>query len=318
MYIAQVLVEISCASKLFQIMQNEAADTKANTAGYLMTAKYAASIIIPTYNRSSLVSRAIETAIEQTVACEVIVCDHGSLDETQEVVTAYKDKLQYVRRESDSGPFFSWLDGIQRATAEYVHITPDDDWIDVNFIERCLSVFTSDCAFSFSSALVHGDAEPPVSCFFNGSFETGIHETREIEALLLGPIHIISPGCAIFRKDEAVKAIMTAGVPLAAHHYHGVGPDLMLFLLPLLYYRRFGYVNEPLAHFRAHDGSITVGALRDEGKWSQMIKAYDEARKVYLILKSAQEKNLGTKLLGRWRLRAALMRRLNSLRNRFM
>ena len=244
-----------------------------------MTAKYAASIIIPTYNRSSLVSRAIETAIGQTVACEVIVCDHGSSDETPEVVAAYKDKVHYVRRDRDSGPFFSWLDGIQHATAQYIHITHDDDWIDVNFIERCLKVFSPDCAFSFSSALVHRHAEPPVPSFFNGSFETGIHETREIEALLLGPINIISPGCAIFRKDEAVKAIMTAGVPLAAHHYHGVGADLMLFLLPLLYHRRFGYVNEPLAHFLAHDGSITVDAFRDDRKLSQMRMAYDEARK---------------------------------------
>ena len=283
-----------------------------------MTAKYAASIIIPTYNRSSLVSRAIETAIGQTVACEVIVCDHGSSDETTEVVAAYKDKVRYVRRDRDSGPFFSWLDGIQHATAQHVHITHDDDWIDVSFIERCLKVFSSDCAFSFSSALVHRHAELPVPCYFNGSFETGIHETREIEALLLGPIHVISPGCAIFRKDEAVKAIMTAGVPLAAHHYHGVGADLMLFLLPLLYHRRFGYVNEPLAHFLAHDDSITVDALRDDRKWSQMRNAYDEARKLYLVLKSAQDKNLGTKLLGRWRLRAALMHRLNSLRKRFM
>ena len=111
---------------------------------------------------------------------------------------------------------------------------------------------------------------------------------------------------------------MTAGVPLAAHQYHGVGADLMLFLLPLLYHRRFGYVNEPLAHFLAHDGSITVDAVRDDRKLNQMRMAYDEARKIYLVLKSAQDKNLGTKLLARWRFRAALMRRLNSLRYRFM
>ena len=40
--------------------------------------------------------------------------------------------------------------------------------------------------------------------------------------------------------------------------------------------------------------------------------------KVYLVLKSAQDKNLGTKLLARWKFRAAIMRRLNSLRYRLM
>src|SRR6516225_1320621 len=106
--------------------------------------KCAASIVIPTYNRAKLLPRAIETAIAQTIECEVIVCDHGSSDNTPEIVAAYKDKVRYVRRDRDSGPFFSWLDGVQNAEAEFVHLTYDDDWIEVSFIEKCLRLFSSD------------------------------------------------------------------------------------------------------------------------------------------------------------------------------
>jgi len=281
-----------------------------------MSSKYAASIVIPTYNRVSLVKRAIETAIAQTVTCEVVVCDHGSSDKTPELVATYKDKVHYVRRDRDSGPFFSWLDGIQHATADYVHLTHDDDWIELNFIERCLNVFSSECAFSLSSALIHQENEQPLA-YRKGSFGTGVHEASKIETLLLGLDLTISPGCAIFRKPEAVKAIMTASGPLATHQYHGVGADLMLFLLPLLYHSKFGYVNESLAHFSAHDGSITTDAVRDDRKLRQMTIAYEETKKHYLILKDARDKNLGNRLLSRWKLRRTIRNRVNLLKGRF-
>jgi len=63
-----------------------------------MSHKYTASIVIPTYNRAHLVSKAIETAMSQTVPCEVIVCDHGSTDNTQQVIANYRDKVRYIRR----------------------------------------------------------------------------------------------------------------------------------------------------------------------------------------------------------------------------
>ena len=45
------------------------------------------SIIIPTYNRAHLVSKAIESVIAQTFAdWELLVVDDGSKDNTKEVV----------------------------------------------------------------------------------------------------------------------------------------------------------------------------------------------------------------------------------------
>ena len=44
-----------------------------------------ASVVIPTFNRAHLIHRAIESAINQTYPCEVILCDHGSTDKTPEI-----------------------------------------------------------------------------------------------------------------------------------------------------------------------------------------------------------------------------------------
>ena len=40
------------------------------------------SILIPTFNRGHLIERAILSAINQSYKCKIIVCDHGSNDNT--------------------------------------------------------------------------------------------------------------------------------------------------------------------------------------------------------------------------------------------
>jgi glycosyltransferase involved in cell wall biosynthesis len=270
--------------------------------------RYAASIVIPTFNRAALVSHAIETALAQTVPCEVVVCDHGSTDNTPDVVARYKDKLRYVRRECDSGPFFAWLDGLLVTRAEYVHITHDDDWIDRTFIEKCLNMFSSDCAFSFCAANVHRDHQ--IEPIFQDMFGSGIHDSSAIETFLLSTDLTISPGCALFRRHDAIRSIMPVGLPLASCEYRGAGSDLLLFLLPLLKYPKFGYVNERLADFLSHAGSITTDAVADGSKFAKLKAAYDEARQYYLFLKEAKRENRGARLHRRWLLRKSISDRV--------
>ena len=45
------------------------------------------TIVIPTFNRADYVTKTIESALNQTVPCDIIVCDHGSSDNTPEVVS---------------------------------------------------------------------------------------------------------------------------------------------------------------------------------------------------------------------------------------
>ena len=77
-----------------------------------------ASIVIPVFNRAHLVRRAIETALSQTIPCEVIVVDHGSTDAIDDAITPYGDQIRYVRREEDSGPVASWIDGVKSSSAK--------------------------------------------------------------------------------------------------------------------------------------------------------------------------------------------------------
>jgi len=76
------------------------------------------TIVIPTFNRSEYVQKAIDTSLAQTYPCEVIVCDHGSTDNTPKVMKKYKNKIKYIRRDEDFGPHFCWIDGILHADTE--------------------------------------------------------------------------------------------------------------------------------------------------------------------------------------------------------
>ena len=268
-----------------------------------MSTEPVATIVIPTFNRADMVTRAIDTAIGQSVPCEVIVSDHGSTDATPEVVSKYGDRVVYLRREKDNGPFFSWLDGIINAGTEYVHLTYDDDWLDPTFMEKCLGVFKEDCAFALSVTQMHFEDGRLGRKILDSAFETGIHPAEGIEAELLKHDLTISPGCGVFRKDDALQAIQLGAIPLATGSYRGAGPDLLMLLMPLLKYPSFGFVNEPLAHFLAHSASITTDAHNQLSKKMALANTYADAKKYYLILKEGQEGNRGAALYRPWRAR---------------
>jgi glycosyltransferase involved in cell wall biosynthesis len=280
-----------------------------------MSASHSAAIIIPTFNRAGMLGRAIDTALGQSVPCEVIVCDHGSTDDTPQIAASYKDRIKYLRRVEDHGPFFAWLDGLINATSELVHLTFDDDWLDPTFIEECLTLFRADCAFVLTSAEVHVHDGRRIP-LLRDMFATGIHSARKIEAHLLAMHGTISPGCAVFRKKDVLPAMRIGGLPNQRSTYHGVGNDLLMFLLPLLSYRKFGFVNRPLAHFFGHPGSITSDAETNPDKLAALYKAYDEAKRYYLGLKLARRLPVAAGLWGYERLKQKLSKPIVALATR--
>ena len=102
------------------------------------------SIVITTYNRLNLLKRAIESALSQTLSCEVIVVDDCSLDDTQNyvqercksLINAGEKRLVYHRNSENIGHSKSVNAGVELATGDWIKLLDDDDYLALNCIEE--------------------------------------------------------------------------------------------------------------------------------------------------------------------------------------
>lgn len=105
-----------------------------------MTVHPLVSVVIPTYRRAGLVTRAIQSVQNQTYKnIQVIIVDDGSPDNTAEVIRELNNpSIRYIRHERNMGQAAGRNSGIRAATGEYVAFLDDDDEWRPNKIEKQL------------------------------------------------------------------------------------------------------------------------------------------------------------------------------------
>jgi glycosyltransferase involved in cell wall biosynthesis len=102
------------------------------------------TVLLPTFNRPAGLRRAIESVLGQTRAdLELLISDNASAEATREVCEQYLSsdpRVRYFRQSENLGPIgnFNWL--LARADAEFTLMLADDDWLDADYLERCLAV----------------------------------------------------------------------------------------------------------------------------------------------------------------------------------
>jgi len=243
------------------------------------------TIVIPTFNRATMLRRCIESALAQTELCEVIVVDHGSSDDTPSVAASFGDRIRYIRRDVDHGVHFCWLDGVINASAKYVHINFDDDYLQPTFVSKCLALIGDDVGLCFTTAEIRNEATgEKIKESFTGVGQTGVYPASRFMNLHLKGL--VSPGAVLMRRVDVLDALFVGRVPFARHEYRGVGPDWLMSALVTLKYPRIGFVAEPLTVFSVHSESITVDAQRDKVKQHAIRLAYQSARRYYIIAKA--------------------------------
>lgn len=95
------------------------------------------SVIIPTYNRSNKVLKAIESVLSQTYAhIQLIVVDDGSEDDTRARLENL-DGFQYVLQ-PHAGQAVARNTGLQYATGELIASLDSDDYWSAEFVEKCV------------------------------------------------------------------------------------------------------------------------------------------------------------------------------------
>ena len=93
------------------------------------------SVVIPSYNRASLVGETIENMLRQTLPPhEVIVVDDGSTDNSVEVIKAFGPRVQLIQQ-ANRGPGAARNAGFAASTGEFIQFMDSDDLASHNKLE---------------------------------------------------------------------------------------------------------------------------------------------------------------------------------------
>jgi glycosyltransferase involved in cell wall biosynthesis len=130
------------------------------------------SVIIPSYNRADVLSRALKSVFAQTYRdFEIIVVDDCSKDNILEVVTNFNDsRIRYIKHEQNQGGGASRNTGIKEAKGEFVaFLDSDDEWLPTK-LEKQLALFVNldmglvYCGFNLVEPGIKNGLRPFVSC----------------------------------------------------------------------------------------------------------------------------------------------------------
>ena len=109
------------------------------------------SIIMPTYNCAKFIGKTIESVIAQTYEnWELIIIDDCSKDNTEEVVSEYKDnRIKYHRLENNSGAAVARTEAMKKASGRYMAFLDSDDLWKKDKLEKQLE-FMNENNYNFT------------------------------------------------------------------------------------------------------------------------------------------------------------------------
>lgn len=134
------------------------------------------SVVIPTYNRCTLLREAIESLWNQTlppICYEIIVVDNLSTDGTAEMVAELQSQspcaLVYHRMQQNLGPANSRNTGVNIARADIIAFTDSDCRVGPEWLARGLNAFKDGEDVAFVSGQTFPKPDQPLTFFTIGN-----------------------------------------------------------------------------------------------------------------------------------------------------
>lgn len=108
--------------------------------------KLKVSLITVSFNSEKTIRDTIESVLSQNYKfIEYIVIDGGSTDSTLDIINDYKEKIQVVVSESDSGIYDAMNKGVMLSSGDVIGVINSDDFYpDSNVISTVVKVFKED------------------------------------------------------------------------------------------------------------------------------------------------------------------------------
>jgi glycosyltransferase involved in cell wall biosynthesis len=114
------------------------------------------SIIIPCYNDSEFIEKAVFSALNQTYSnIEVIVVDDGSNVKTKAVLKMLETKITKLISQENQGQSIARNNGIREAKGEYILNLDSDDFFEPDFCLKAVNKFQEDEAIKIVTCLAN-------------------------------------------------------------------------------------------------------------------------------------------------------------------
>ena len=226
------------------------------------------SILIPVYNRVSIVGETIESAINQTYKnIEIIIVDNCSTDGTWELLQNYAKKdsrIRIFRNTENIGPVRNWKRCVDEAKGKYSKILFSDDLISSNYVEECICDFDNKTGFVMSDIETIFEDKTVSKVKYNNIYTQ--HQYLYNALIQNNEIFSVSPGNAIFRTKDLNSAISVDIINPFGWNYSksGAGNDLLIMCSIALNYELIKVNSNSTATYRGHANSITSMKSTDD------------------------------------------------------
>jgi len=221
------------------------------------------SVVIPTYNRASVLGRAIKSVLNQTHKnYELIIIDDGSEDNTKEVTSNFDDKrIVYIKSDENLGQNPALNKGLRYAKGDYIaFLDSDDEWLP-QMLEAQLEKFKENsdfgCVYSQAGIMNNGKLEVAMDFQLEGSiYKEALAQgyvshmiTLMVKRKCFDLVGIFDPNFTNFQDDDICLRL--------AKHY------------------QFGLIREPLAVIHNDTNNNVMQNKSDYAKgWLRLIEKY--------------------------------------------
>ena len=218
------------------------------------------SVVIPLYNKSSYVTKAIDSVLSQTFAdYELVIMDDGSKDDSFDVaLKAIEGRTNcHLHRQDNAGVSMARNNAVALSQGDYLCFLDADDWWDPNFLTEM-------------SGLI--DTCPEAGIY--GTGYTIVDETRN--RTRVAPVGV-EPGfesgyinyCQVYAKTLAMP-LWTGAVCIPRAVFDEMqgfpkgiklGEDFLLWIKIALKYK-VAFLNKPLAFYNQDVEAVNRGVIR--------------------------------------------------------
>ncbi|MCI7814458.1 MAG: glycosyltransferase family 2 protein [Lachnospiraceae bacterium] len=194
------------------------------------------SVVIPAYQCSHLIEKAIDSVLIQDVELEVLVIDDGSSDDLDQVMRQYEDdrRVRYIKNEKNMGVAATRNRGVRLAEGRYIAFLDADDWWAHGKLKHQLS------AIRESDAVLCSTARELVT-------PEGKRTGRVISVPQKITYHMMLSHNCIACSSVLVKREVMMAVPMEHEDCH---EDYLAWLKILREYGDGCGINEPLLKYR--------------------------------------------------------------------